>query len=198
MYFKKKAAATPPAGNSDSFTDTNGVHLADHNANWAGYGDVGLDNITIQGNKASGTTYVSTWARYTSSTADTSQIVMSAYTDNASINPSIGVMVRGSSTSKGYVFKLFQQDGTNWTYWELDKNGSWADSAAGQTFAGNTSHILKITASGTSSVVINMYVDGNLIHSYTDSSSPIGSGNPGFFVISDAIAMTADDWTDTP
>lgn len=59
-------------------------------------------------------------------------------------------------------------------------------------------HVIKIVASGTSTVTLQFYVDGVLMATETDSTSPIQSGHPGFYVLTGAyISLNLfDSWQD--
>ena len=59
-------------------------------------------------------------------------------------------------------------------------------------------HVLKIVASGSSSVTLSVYVDGDFVCSNIDSSSTITSGNPGISVEGNSVTGNnfIDTWTD--
>lgn len=177
---------------SDSFTNTDGTSLSTHNANW---GTIGGTIFTIQSNCA----YAGTWAvreaRYTASSADLSQVVWKG--SISAVQADVAkVHVRMSSSTEGYASKP-NVSGGNVIGLILTKNGSWLGSLTG---GGNPSVsldlTLKITASGTSTVTVEGFINGTSVGTATDSSSPIAAGNPGFRSWGGASAVYFDDWTD--
>jgi len=176
---------------SDSFTGTNGTHLADHDANWLSTTGA-IDNITIQSNALNLAAWVLAGAYWNGSSADDSQLIHLANT-SAIVN----VIVRAASGSNGYAWGMAESSGGNYTAGYILKNGAWVASRSG-TWAINQNHTIRVTASGTSPVVITPYVDGTALATYSDSSSPITSGHPGILLGENggSAVTCADDWTD--
>ena len=187
------------AGGSDSFTDADDTALATHDANW---GDCGstyvVANCEIIGNAARGTNaWVTFGGRYTTSSADSSQILESA---NADPNAFVFVCVRASASSLGYYLRFGGPSGGNWTtvnFWK-EGTGYIAVGSSGGPWSQATAHTLRLTASGTSTVRLTAYVDDVDCGYYDDASSPLGSGNPGFagYANGNHANATFDDWTD--
>jgi hypothetical protein len=183
---------------TDNFTDSNDVGLETHDANWtsisATYKVTNLEIIsnTVRHEGA----WQSSGAYYAASSVDTSQIIFKAGTNGTALRQ---VAVRCATNQRGYALNLGVISGGNYTTAHINKNGSWfATPASGQTWSVTADHTVKITVSGTSTVIIDTWVDGSALTQKSDSSSPIGAGSPGFFT--DELGTIAegifDDWTD--
>lgn len=191
---KRKA----PTGNSDTFTDSNDVALETHNNLWAStVSPYIVTNLEIYNNQLQvESNGRSAGARYTGSTSDICQITLKAQTTGY-VYRNVGV--RMSDSTSGYSLRLTQISGGNFTYLQVFKGtsplgnlsttGNWSTSA---------DHVVRIVVSGTSTVTIEGYVDGDKVGTnIQDSSSPLGSGNPGIWMLE--IAQTGsyfDDWQD--
>jgi hypothetical protein len=190
---------------SDNFTGTSGTLLSTHDASWTSMGaNYNTAKFTLNG---SGNVKVPTYstgggAYYAASTSDTSQATWIA-TSGAVISKGVCVRANGSGTtlSTGYCEYLGTVVGANETrvYWV--KNGGGGSNISGQAIPWASNHVLKIVASGTSTVTLSLYVDGTLVGTGTDSSSPITSGSPGIFSNTGAGTGVATDgnlaaWSD--
>lgn len=183
---------------SDNFAGTNGTALASHDANWSSIdGTFTVANLKIDTNQCqiANNNYNSAGAYYNSSSADLSQLLCKAQT-SAGTGLKY-VTVRAGTSAKGYALYLSAPSGGNWTRANLYKNGAFLANVT-VSIPTTADHTLKITASGTSSVLITGYVDGVSTITYTDSSSPLASNHPGFYVSGNGVAADnyVDDWTD--
>lgn len=190
--------AAPAWAASDSCTDADGTALATHDANWTQVNSTyAVANLKIASNKCTTTSnFAQGSAYYNASSVDTSQIVMKAAT--SAISGAKFVAVRMGSSQFGYSAAFATASGGNWTVMVIRKNNSFYTSISG-SWAMASDHTVKITVSGTSTVTINVTVDGTDIGSISsDSSSPIGSGHPGFYETGGGTAgdQDYDDWTD--
>ena len=185
---------------SDSFTNTNGTLLNTHNSIWDPAASKNLSEAEIQGNAVvCNIAWGDVFAIYNNGQPanQTSQAVFKA---TASPKPETrSVIVRASSTTEGYRLKFEDTSGNNYTSLKLNKNGSWA-----YTFSSSGSwsclvdHPLRLeVVTVGSDAVLTAFVDGVQVGSaYTDSSSPITSGYPGFHVGADATTSSyaVDSW----
>lgn len=199
IRFYAHPTAAAPAGNSDSFTNTTGTALATHNANWVDLGMSGHDisNCDIDGNTVNSDSAGSGCAAmYDASTSDISQIVFKP--DNTSGDGYKGVCVRGSGSVTGYCASFSTPGGGYWTSILVSKNESYHGSCGSLSYDRTTDHTVKIKASGTGTVTIDVYVDGNLDCTKTDSSTPYDSGKPGFYSMQANMEARGqlDDWQD--
>jgi hypothetical protein len=189
--------------NSDSFTGTDGTALATHDPNWVslprGSGDIA--SCVIQSNQARTTSaFAVCAAMYNASSSDASSLTIVAYTDAV-----IGkrVCVRGNvaagADKTGYCAVLGGASAGTWTTVDLVKDGGYMTSLSASAAQGSN-HTLKITAAGTSTVTLEVFVDGSSVGTTTDSSSPDGTGKPGFVMVAngDSTVTGVDDWTDAP
>jgi len=163
---------------SDSFAGAAGTLLATHDANWSGT-NVGNCKLSGSGTVQTSSAYVVCGASYSASTASTSQIVASGFTGGTS--PTSKCAIIRSSGSTNYDGCLGTASGGNWTKCQIHKSGTVEVSTA-VAYSQATDHTIKLVASGTGPVVLTVYIDGTSACTYTDSTSPIASGNPGFYV----------------
>lgn len=184
-------------GFTDNFTGSDATALATHDANWTSttYGNV--SSLFIYSNQVRLANYANAIVYYNGSTSDTSKATVKATSSTGSTLKK-GIVIRAGSSSLGYAFSMYNRNGTNWTSVQLIRNNADVlDTKTSQTFAQNTDHAIKITASGTNPVVINCYIDDVLITTYSDSSaSRITSGHPGIFMV-DGGGIPADNYMDT-
>lgn len=203
---RSDSSAGGAAGRSDSFDGAASTPLATHDPNWANVGtwngspyavaDLMLDGT---GNCIPVHTYNDGGARYTGSNSDTSVMTVAARSHATSSH--MGPCVRANGTSIGYFARL-SSNGTNWNGVEIYK-GDGTQIAVNSSIAGilcNVSREVRISASGTSTVTITVYIDGVLVLTGTDSASPITSGNPGFLSEweSTAAEQAVAQWRDYP
>lgn len=185
---------------SDSCTDTDGTALATHDANWVSMDATRVvGNLQINSNQCRGTGAFSTGgAMYSTSTVDTSQILVLAYSDSSLLkNVCVRAGTGAGADKSGYCIRLNTIVGANWTAVTSIKNGAFFGGASGFTAATASDHTLKITVTGAGTVTIHYFVDAVEIGSDTDAS-PLAAGNPGFFELGNGNQATTnfDDWTD--
>jgi hypothetical protein len=183
--------AAAAGGNSDNFNGSNGTNLSTHNANWGAMNATcTVNSFVIQSNllNLSGV-FACGGALYTTSSSDISQVVVSAASTSAAINKSVCVRgANGGSSSRGYCVNFAAVTGANYTQIKITKNGTFFAVHTGLTYAFASDHTLRIVVSGTTTVSIQAYVDTTLISTDSDSSSPLGAGNPGISVGGDGTA----------
>jgi len=183
---------------SDSFTNTNNTALGSHTVQntWAKARGNADSEVYIYGNLLRVAAYRENHYWYSESTVDSSQVVVKPNASN-SIKAGPAVRIQGGGVG-GYHANLGNHSGGYATRISIEKNASWLGGAP--VSADNTvDHTIKITASGTgATVTIKVYLDGELVKTLDDSSSPYTSGNSGVFLsnaTTPAIDML-DDWTD--
>ena len=179
----------------DNFTNTDGTNLVNHTTSTTWTQVTGLsENTKIYSNALRQTAYRTNCGFRSTSTADSSQVSVLASTSN---NLYCGPAVRVQSASRGYTAELGTHDAGYYTKVMLSKDGSWRKSET-VSYDETVSHTVKITASGTDPVTIDVYVDDTLELTYEDSSSPYASGYSGLFCSNNTASAAAmlDDWTD--
>jgi hypothetical protein len=201
IQFSPSVAAA--SGNSDDFNAADSTPIDTNDPNWvlmtAQFTST-VDDCVITGNTAR---TVSAWAycsaMYNTSSSDVSQIVFKAYSD-ASVGKRVCVRGGGgaSANKTGYCAIFAAGSGGNWTEVVINKDNGYLDSWALQSHAQASDHTMKIKASGTSPVTIEVFVDGSSLGTKTDSTSPIASGKPGFYMVGngDATVTGMDNWQD--
>ncbi len=193
---------------SDDFTGTLGDPLDTHDSDWAQAGGLALnadvfltdaaldesigggpaDRLGIDGwrNKA---------ARYTTSSEDTSIITV---VGASVISEGGGPGVRMTSSTLGYTAIMGNISGTTYQSIKVLKNGVSFGNGDG-SWDGTQDIEVKIVVSGTTTVDINVYINGSGTPSYTgqDTTAPLSAGNPGWsFVNQKAIVAALDTWSD--
>lgn len=188
--------STQSAGNTDAFTATDGTLLATHNANWADAGTTFVvANARIYSNMVRpGAQYQSAGGRYTTSTSDISEVVLHGDVD-AYVGDAVMPRVRASSSNAGYGCHFSAASGGDYTSMRFRKNAGFLAEAGTGTWSKSIDHTIRVVASGSNPVNISCYVDGTLIGTTSDSSTPLGSGNPGF-TNDDALHSSFDSWKD--
>lgn len=181
----------------DNFTGADGTLLAIHDSDWVDLNGTYLVSKFKLTSSACGTTstYALAGAIYSTSTADSSQIVIKAVT--ATVNKF--VCIRSNSTNNyGYSARFIYTSG-NWVAVSIYKNGSQVAIVSGLTLPATSDHTLLITATGTSPLLISVFIDGSTTAAVTYSdSSPLIAGSPGFYVVGNGVSANNnfDDWTD--
>ena len=209
VIVKKNVAPTSCSGNcSDNFTGTQ-TALATHDAKWGSFGgkdDIAQGEINGSGLARVVENYADVWARYTDSTADTSQMTIKAGGDTQ--YRAFKVCVRTSASIEGYCLTCAANTADNNSTWDqsvcdIKKNGTTLCSGFAEKSISYASSdvVVKLVASGTETVTLKAYVDGSewsTSPACTDASSPITSGNPGIFWQSGTsyTTNTVDDWQD--
>jgi hypothetical protein len=180
---------------TDNFTDSDGVGLEVHDSNWNSVdATYTVENLEINNNVAE---HEGTWdhsgAWYDASSEDSSQILAIAH-DHAGKN----VSVRMNTNIRGYSLYMGGASGGNWTNVNVGKNGAWLAQLDTGTWSQASNWTLKVTATGTSTVTIEGFVNDSSMGTTEDSSSPLSAGHPGFFQTETNTVANArwDDWTD--
>lgn len=122
-------------------------------------------------------------AIYQNSTSDTSQVTIVPPSLNGDLErgPCVRMQATGAYTSdNGYCVMVLVSGGYGSTVRFYKQFVGVTTATIGTPLDMSISHTVKIVASGTSTVTVSAYCDGTLVGSYTDSSSPLGSGHPGF------------------
>ena len=183
---------------SDNFTGADDTALETHDSNWTSINATyPVSNLEIISNTVR---HEAIWqlsgAYYNGSSVDSSQIVFKAGTNGSQ---SRNVSVRAGSDQRGYSASLTTISSGNYTYFNISKNGAWlATLETSGAWSVTADHTVKITASGSSTVTIEGFVDGSSEGTTSDSSSPIGAGHPGFWTgeLGTIAEGVYDDWTD--
>ncbi len=184
---------------SDNFNNVDGTLLFTHNANWANAGGV-ITEPEIRDNQLRplDTGYSGYAVRRTDSSVDLSDVV---FIGNTSLNENRRVGVRSTLSLRGYEIGLGNISGTNYTSFNIFKNGTWVAGLFGLTIDGTVNHTMRITATDDAgNVVADGFMDGVLIGTWTDTASVLSAGNPSVTAsagaIGSAIQVAVDDWTD--
>jgi hypothetical protein len=173
---------------TENFTDNDGTALATHDANWTHVLGGGIAYAKIYSNALRLDGLEAEACSYNASARDTSQCVVKAsMPQGANRN---GPCVRMPADNYGYLIYLYAQSGGKWTSLYLTKNGSYLDLYTSLSYDTAADHTLKIIVSGAGIAdTIKSYIDGTLIGTKIDASTPLAAGHPG-------IAMrNADDAT---
>lgn len=194
---------------SDDFTGTCGDALDTHDVNWEGAGGAVLNTDIYLTDSAGATSTdaadrlgVNAWrdkgGMYASSSEDSSELLIIGVASAPSDNLFRGPAVRMTTSIAGYALRMKTVVDNNYTIAEVTKNGGWI-SGAGVVISEDWSvdHTLKLTASGTTTVTLTLYIDDVEVHSFDDSSSPVAAGSPGFWISNQTGNLaTVDSWTD--
>ena len=95
----------------------------------------------------------------------------------------IGPCVRIQSSSSGNCYSARCSTNTTIQIAKVVDTGTIAQNALGSAFTVTglvAGDVIKLSASGTSTVTLSLYVNGTLIGTQTDSTSPYTGGQPGF------------------
>jgi hypothetical protein len=182
---------------ADSFTGSDDTDLEVHDSNWTGVDATwvvtGLEIVSNAIQLDFG--WANCAAYYDASSSDESQIVFKAAGDSATGR---AVAVRMGAGTRGYSAILLAVSGGNYTECYVRKNGNWMAAPFTGSWSTSSDHTIKIKASGTTTVTLEVWVDGVSLGTKTDSSSPIASGHPGFYVAGTGTISHSvmDDWTD--
>lgn len=186
---------------SDDFTGANGTDLETHDSAWD---HETTNHFEIQGNAARPQNlFVSSWVHH-SSTEDTCQIKIPNVASSGK-SDRVYVMVRsdinrGDATNYGYNI-YFSDDGTNLASVRLRIGDTYmtGNFSLSQTYALADTNVVKIVASGTTTVNIKVYINDTEEFDYDDTAGTFTSGHPGFGCTAQngvAADQTFDDWTD--
>lgn len=184
----KPAASSPCASPaSDTFAGTTGTALATHNSCWSNANATYVvSSWQLNGSSAVKITsqFGSAGAIY-NNTSDTSSLVIKQATATHYNTTTVAVRMT-LNTHLGYSAGFTGAiSGGNLGTVTLNKDNGFFNACFG-TWSATADHTIKIVASGTSTTSINISVDGVACGStFTDSSSPLTSGSPGFYATGD-------------
>jgi hypothetical protein len=133
---------------------------------------------------------------YSGSTSDTSQIT--AAPSSTTIGYEKLACVRVSSGIAGYCVGFSAASGGNYATCYVMKNFRYLDGGSCGTVSATATHTLGLVASGTSPVTLSVYVDGVLMGTVTDNSSPYTVFGSGFGLQGDGTPAdsTVNEWQD--
>jgi hypothetical protein len=185
---------------TDAFAGTNGTLLSAHSANWANCGTLLVSRFQIHTNAANPNVWDAAGARNTASTSDSSQITIAGTASHD--RDDTRANVRSSATSQGYGASFtVDSPHTSWNDIALFKDGEYLhEFELSEDWAYADLHTIRLEARdlGTT-VVLEVWVDGVSIGTFTDTSDTLPKGNPGFCYTgaNDPTTVFIDDWTDS-
>ncbi len=178
---------------SDSFAGSSGTTLSVYSAGWVKLGGTADIYTTGDGSVAiSGQNYAS--YVYASSSSDTSQInVNPSGTQLADTRDACVRMSRAGS----YCVGLGGVSNGSYVNCYVTKSGQWIGTVGCSPVAG-ASHTLALTASGTSSVTLAVYVDGVKMGTTMDNANALTASGSGFTLVGDGTPSNteASAWQD--
>lgn len=185
---------------SESFDGTDGTLLSTF-SNWSSINATFVEtNFKISGNAITPTAaYAKAGGFHSLSTSDISQIIFKGQT---STDISRFLAVRANTDSTGYSIQLGYPSATDWRQISFFKNGTSIGTAQtiSPTVPYGVDHTFKLVATGSSPVTLSVYIDGSgtAAATMTDSTSPITSGHPGFYINTGSSTGNAffDNWQD--
>lgn len=183
---------------SGSFTGTDNTTLSAYNSNWAAADGGSIANAILKSNQLYQNSSTPFWAMYTASTSDISQVVVKAQAQSTTAVLK-GPLVRASADTTGYYLLMQTVSSGNYTGVLFLRDGVSVGSCVSVITASLTAdHTLKIVASGTNPTTLQGYVDGSLVCTKTDSTTPATSGSPGIYMgnIVNTGDRYVDDWSD--
>ncbi len=181
---------------TDAFNGSAGLSLSSYNPAWVKIKGTADVLTTGQGSVAIDSRAYAYYA-YSTSTSDVSQITVPAV--GASGNYARSACVRMVSGVGGYCVGFGGTANGNYYNCYVEKGGSAIGSGSCGLVPASVSHTLAIVASGSSSVNLDIYVDGVRSGSVTDSNQPLTSPRPGFSLIGDGLGanIQATAWQDS-
>ncbi len=187
---------------TDNFTDSDETTLPTHDSKWVDV-DSTYDAASVW-TKSNLAESIAAWndggALYNDGQPD-DQMSQVKCVGNASISDpgTIRLLARATKDStRGYVVYFDTVSGGNFTSLTLLKDTTWKAAQSGLSYSVSSDHTFKISATGQSTTTVKVFVDSNEHISFADSSSPILSGLPGFYLLGRAAILHSriDDWTD--
>lgn len=178
---------------SDTFTGSSGVLLTAYNPIYVAVdGSYPVSTLRLSGSSSVRTNspFDNGGALVSCSTSDTFQMdIVGAPT--ITNNTSKYIAVRGTSGAhRGYSIAFCYSSGANWDSLCIFKDATLIQQGPHVGYDPTQTYTLKITASGSTSTLITGYINGVSTVTFTDTSSPLLSGNPGWF--SNGDGFTAD------
>jgi hypothetical protein len=185
---RPKTAPCVSGACSDTWTGPANQLATAHNTAWVDLFPSGVpcSNIRLTGSGTAGilsptSSFNNGGCLYNASSADTSQIVMLPMQGGTTKYVCARAL---TNVTQGYCGTPAYAGGGSWTKISIQKNGAEiAQAGTGAPWSIAVNHTVKIVTSGTSTVTVSVYMDGVLAGSTTDSSSPLPSGHPGFYVV---------------
>jgi hypothetical protein len=180
---------------SDSFTNTDNVALATHNANWT----VNAGAFVIKSNGiVANTSLAGSLARYAGTWAadQWSEVTLQDPTGGGTIGAAVRASTSGAYT--GYTADAGKVGADDKLYVSKYVGGTYTDLRT-QNLTYSTNDRLRIQVSGSSPATIKIYLNDSQVGTdITDSSSPIASGSPGISGYDNAqnnigLAWSAED-----
>jgi hypothetical protein len=161
----------------DAFTGSSGTTLTSYNSAWVLAG--GTNAVYTTGSdSAQVSSYSSSIYYYTGSTSDTSQITVSP--SSTTIGYARLACVRVSAGVPGYCVGFSAVSSGTYNACYVMKNFHFLGGVSCSAIPATTSHTLRLSASGSSTVTLSIYVDGILEGTVADSSSPYTVAGSGF------------------
>jgi hypothetical protein len=179
----------------DQFTGASGTTLSSYNSQWVLAGGTGA--IYTTGSDSAEIAGTSTAVYYyTGSSSETSQIT--AAPSSATIGYEKLACVRVSAGIPGYCVGFSAVSSGNYTACYVMKDFKYLGGGNCGTVSATASHTLGLTASGTSTVTLSVYLDGVLKGTVTDSSSPHTVAGSGFGLQGDGTPADSavNEWQD--
>lgn len=182
-----KFTYVPPPCTSGSCTDTFSGTAGTALGTYSGYWLTAISPYDLSGFQLGGSNTVRgingsafAGAVYSPSTSNISQAVLKANTgpSTRSVNTN---MTTGAG--RGYAAAFYSGTGT-YPSIALTKNGSGLGSIAINTpYTATVDRTVTLRTRGTSPLYIDFFVDGNIIDTYVDASSPLSGGNTGITLV---------------
>jgi hypothetical protein len=196
-------SGTPPASECptgsgscvDNFTGASGMTLSAYNSQWVLAGGTGT--IYTTGSDSAEIAGTSTAVYYySSSSSETAQIT--AAPSSTAIGYEKLACVRVSAGIPGYCVGFSAVSNGNYTACYVMKGFKYLGGGNCGTVSASASHSLGLTASGTSTVTLSVYLDGVLKGTVTDSSSPYTVVGSGFGLQGDGTPADSavNEWQD--
>jgi hypothetical protein len=179
----------------DQFTGASGTALSTYNSQWVLAG--GNGTIYTTGSNSAEIAGTSTAVYfYTGSSSETSQIT--AAPSSTTIGYEKLACVRVSAGIPGYCVGFSAVSSGNYTACYVMKDFKYLGGGNCGTVSATASHTLGLTASGTSTVTLSVYLDGVLKGTVTDSSSPHTVAGSGFGLQGDGTPADSavNEWQD--
>jgi subtilase family serine protease len=179
----------------DNFTGSAGTALPVYNSSWVLAGGIN-SAYTTGSNSAQVSGSASSIYYYSASTSDTSQITLAP--SSTTIGYEKLVCVRVSAGIPGYCVGFSAVSSGNYTNCYVMKNFKYLGGGNCSTISATATHTLGLVASGTYPVTLSVYVDGVLMGTLTDSSSPYTVAGSGFGLQGDGTPAdsTVNEWQD--
>jgi hypothetical protein len=179
----------------DTFAGASATPLPTYNSKWVLAGGTN-SAYTTGSNSAQVSGSASSVYYYSGSTSDTSQIT--AAPSSTTIGYEKLACVRVSSGIPGYCVGFSAASGGNYATCYVMKNFRYLDGGSCGTVSATAAHTLGLVASGTSPVTLSVYVDGVLMGTVTDNSSPYTVFGSGFGLQGDGTPAdsTVNEWQD--